>query len=159
VQIKSIEPIAVTFRERYDTTGIASTPPFPGMTETLEAVRVLGYELFIVTNKRIHPTRLLVDRLGVGPLFRGLFSPDAFEPAKPNKPAVVAHVLEAFGVDAKASAFVGDTMDDVNAAAAHGIPFVAADYGYGHLGEVEVPAAARLAALTELPPALRRLAS
>lgn len=54
--------------------------------------------------------------------------------------------------------FIGDSGEDAAAAAAHGLPFIAAAYGYGDAAQqASCPVAARIAALGELPALLKRM--
>lgn len=153
-----IESLFKTFRERYDATAVDTTPAFPGYLATLEAVRALGFATIIVTNKRIVPTRLVMEKQGGADRFDGVYSLDAFDPPLPNKVAVVARVIELHGITAARSVLVGDSVEDAAAADANGVPFVAAMYGYGNPDAGSHPVAARLAALADLPARLTALA-
>jgi phosphoglycolate phosphatase len=153
-----IESLFRTFRERYDATAVATTPAFPGYTETLAAVRALGFETIIVTNKRIVPTRLILERHGGSGEFTGVYALDAFDPPLPNKAAVVARVIELHGISTTRSVLVGDSVEDASAADANGVPFIAATYGYGNPDSGKHPVAARIGVLAELPARLVDLA-
>lgn len=154
----TIESLFVTFRERYDAIAIDATPAFPGYAETLAAVRAMGFETIIVTNKRIHPTRLILERQGGAADFSGIYALDAFDPSLPNKAAVVARVIEIHGITVARSVLVGDSVEDASAADANAVPFVAAMYGYGNPDSGKHPVAARLGVLADLPARLADLA-
>jgi phosphoglycolate phosphatase len=155
----TLDALAATFRDRYDAVAAANSPGYPGLHDTLAAIREMGYTLFIVTNKRIHPTRLILSHLGVMPLFAGVYAPDAFDPREPDKPSVVSRVIGLHGLDAAASILVGDSVEDARAAAANALRFIAADYGYGDPDEDGTVPAARIGALSELPATVRRLSA
>jgi phosphoglycolate phosphatase len=154
----TIEKLADSFRGQYDTTAVAETAAYHGYDETLDAVRAMGFALFIVTNKRIVPTRAIVARLGRGDRYSGIYSPDAHQPPLPDKIAVLADVVKRHGIDPARSAMIGDSAEDGAAAAASGMPFIAALYGYGKPETGGHPVAASIAALTDLPARLAALA-
>lgn len=164
-RISGIEPgarldvLATAFRERYDSVAGATTPPYPGLHEVLAQLRAAGFALLVVTNKRIVPTRLILDALGVTTDFAGVYSPDAVVPPAPDKTALVAIVLAAHDITPAESVFVGDTTTDAAAAAAFGIPFIAARYGYGDAAERGDPVAGTIDALADLPAAVAGLFS
>lgn len=153
-----LDALVASFRERYDTTAVEVTLPYPGYAETLAKVRQLGYEPIIVTNKRIHPTLLILDRQGGTDAFVGVYAPDAFDPPLPDKRAVVARVIEQHEIEVARSVLVGDSVEDASAAAANELSFIAALYGYGQSDTDQHPVAARLRALTDLPARLAELA-
>ncbi len=145
-----IERLAAAFRERYDTAGVAATRPYPGLVETLTVLRGRGHRLFIVTNKRIAPTRAILSRLDLAPAFEGVYALDAFDPPAPDKGATVANVLARHALVPDACVLVGDSAEDARAAHRHAIPFIAASYGYGAPLDAGVPVAAVLPELRHL---------
>ncbi len=146
-----IEALASAFRARYDAIAASATPAYPGMLETLHTLRRDGYALYIVTNKRIVPTRLILARLGVDALCDGVFAPDAVDPRARDKTELLGRVLEIAGLSAAATVCVGDSDIDARAAAAHGVPFIAARYGYGDPLAAGVPVAGVIARIAQLP--------
>jgi phosphoglycolate phosphatase len=154
----TIEGLADSFRGQYDTTAVAATAAYHGYDEVIDAVRAMGYSLFIVTNKRIKPTRAIIERLGRGDRYAGLYSPDAHHPPLPDKVAVVADLVARHGIDAARSALIGDSIEDAGAAAANGLPFIAALYGYGKPDSGAHPVAATIDKLADLPARLTALA-
>lgn len=153
-----LDALARAFRERYDAIAAAETPAYPGLGGVLDALRGSGFDLFVVTNKRIVPTRLILAGLGVASAFRGVFAPDAVDPRARDKTDLLGRVLAASGIHAATSACVGDSDIDARAAAAHSVPFIAACYGYGDPHGGGFPVAGSIARLTDLPAALARVA-
>ena len=152
-----LQAIAATFRDTYDTHGVLNTQGYPGLIETLQALGK-SRDSYVVTNKRIVPSRLIADRLGMTILMKGVYSPDALDPPAPNKAAVVAHVLRVHETAAEESVLVGDSVEDAEAAASHGMRFIAVSYGYGSpLDFTKVAPAATLDRLAALPAVLARL--
>ncbi|MBZ4193980.1 MAG: HAD hydrolase-like protein, partial [Candidatus Contendobacter sp.] len=70
----------------------------------------------------------------------------------------VGRLLAEQDLDTRRCWFIGDSGEDAAAAAAHGLPFIAAAYGYGDAAQQSrYPVAARIAALGELPALLQRM--
>lgn len=86
---------------------------------------------FIVTNKRLVPTRLLLDHFGIASLFEAVVASDAPVPFK-SKIEAVAWTIEKFQLDVATTLFVGDSQDDFEAATSNGLDFLPVAYGYGN---------------------------
>lgn len=128
-----IESVVDAFKQDYDTDGYRQTLAYPGIDEALRALHAGGNRLWIVTNKRIVPTRKILAHLGWDRLFEGVFALDSFSPSEPNKRVLVARVLHENGISVTAAMMVGDTLEDAEAARENGIEFRGAAWGYGAL--------------------------
>ncbi len=122
------------FKQDYDTAGYRSTEVFPGVAAGLAQLAAAGAHLFIVTNKRMAPTRKILDALGLARHFAGIHTRDETEPMAPSKAAVTQRVLERYGIDRGRACFVGDSDEDATAARENGLRFIHAAYGYGAAG-------------------------
>lgn len=151
-----IDHLAAVFREVYDTEGAMAADPYPGLDDVLDALAATGSRAFIVTNKRIHPARLIADRLGLTARLAGVYALDSYTPAAARKQVVIARVLAEHRLDATATVMVGDSVEDGEAAEANGVAFIAATYGYGSPLNAPRPAAV-IGELADLPAALMRL--
>lgn len=100
-----------------------------------------GARLFIVTNKRMLPTRRILEALGLAPLFAGIHTRDETDPPAPSKAAVTQRVLGRYGIDPAQALFVGDSDEDAAAARENGLRFIHAAYGYGAAGIAGRPGA------------------
>lgn len=108
--------------------------PYPGVRETLAALKARGRKLAVVTNKADRPTAKLLAALDLAPYFDAIVGGDV-----PFRKPDARHVhagLAALGVPAPDAVFVGDSPNDAKAARAAGVPFLAVPYGYAH-GPVE----------------------
>jgi phosphoglycolate phosphatase len=126
----ALEAMAATFKTNYDTEGYRHTAVYPGVDAALNALAQRA-TLYIVTNKRIHPTRLIIDHLGWAALFNGVYAQDAFEPPLLSKAAVIGEVLAKHGIDPADALYIGDRAEDGEAATANGLAFAWATWGYG----------------------------
>ena len=126
-----IEKLSEAFKRSYDTGGLLETLAYPGVDAMLAGLRAAGGRLHIATNKRIHPTRLILEHLGWGDCFDTVYALDLFSPRLPDKAAMIGRLLADHGIDAGAAVYVGDRFEDGEAAEANGLPFIAATWGYG----------------------------
>jgi phosphoglycolate phosphatase len=108
--------------------------PFPGVVAALESLRAAGARLAVCTNKPTDLSVLLLQQLGLAPLFAAIVGPDAAPAPKPDPRHLIAAVEGAGGRAARA-VMVGDSASDAGAARAAAIPLVLVSFGY-----TEIPA-------------------
>lgn len=133
-----LERLAGEFRHAYDHELLPETLAYPDIEAALAQVRSRGIEVYVVTNKRISPTRAIVRHLGWEAHFRGVYAMDAFQPALPSKAAVLKQVMADHAIDPALAAYLGDRAEDAEAALAAGLRFVRAGWGYGLPGSFTV---------------------
>ena len=127
----AVQPVVDAFRADYDTVGYRATKVYEGVVAMLDGLAEAGIALHIVTNKRIAPTRRILEHLGWTARFTGIYALDALEPAAPHKPALVAEVLRRERLAAARCWMVGDSAEDRRSAETNGLRFFAAAWGYG----------------------------
>jgi phosphoglycolate phosphatase len=130
-----IDTMSAAFREHYDLEGYRDTDVYPGVPELLSGLHDAAIPLYIVTNKRIAPTRLILEHLGWLDWFTGVYALDALEPPAAHKPALVAHVLTKHALAQESTWMVGDSSEDRRSAELNGLRFFAANWGYGSAGD------------------------
>ncbi len=106
---------------------------YPGVRETLVALRALGIKLALVTNKEGRYTSTVLKAHQLTPLFDRIVSGDTLPTKKPD-PAGIQSCLAAFGVPRQRALFVGDSSIDVATARNAGVAVWALPYGY-NMGE------------------------
>jgi phosphoglycolate phosphatase len=104
---------------------------YPGVRDILGWLLGSGFRLACVTNKAAQFTEPLLDALGIRHYFRVVVSGDTVPQKKPH-PAPLLHAAASLGVPAEAALFVGDSVNDVEAARAASFPVVCVTYGYNH---------------------------
>jgi len=127
----TVEALAAAFKAHYDREGYRGSVVIEPMPALLDALAAQGRELYIVTNKRLHPTLLILDHLGWRPRFRGVYALDALTPAATSKAQVLQHVVATQGLPAARCWYVGDRDEDAEAASAAGLPCLRVPWGYG----------------------------
>ncbi|MDE2198422.1 MAG: HAD-IA family hydrolase [Rhodospirillales bacterium] len=118
------------FLADYGANAAVATRPYPGVAETLAALREAGWGMAVCTNKPAAPARDLLAALGLAEFFTAVGGGDSFAVRKPD-PGHVLAVLAAAGGDAGRAVMVGDHHNDVAAARGAGIGCIFAGWGYG----------------------------
>ncbi|MEO8165302.1 MAG: HAD-IA family hydrolase, partial [Betaproteobacteria bacterium] len=123
------EDAAKSFLSHYATVLTRVSHPFPGVVDTLEALRSRGVKLACVTNKPVRFTDPLLQGLGLTKYLDLVIGGDSLPRKKPDALPLL-HVASAFGIDPAQLLMVGDSPVDVGAARAAGCPVVCVPYGY-----------------------------
>lgn len=126
-----LQELAQEFKDRYDSEGYRLTRVYIGIHDMLGVLRASGRQLLIATNKRLRPTRLIVEHLGWSEWFTAIGCLDMRQPAYPSKSAMLANLLADAGIAPAHGVLVGDTDGDARAAAACGLRYVHVAWGYG----------------------------
>jgi len=127
-----------SYRARYSAVGIYECTIYAGVAEMLDALRAAGFVLCIATSKRRDFAERVIDYLGLGGRFRGIYG------AEPgggldNKDDLLAHILLREAFSPERTVMLGDRLHDIHAAKANALRSIGAGWGYG--GEAELRAA------------------
>jgi len=116
------------FLEYYAKTICERSTPFPGVFETLKALKRAGAELNICTNKPGYLARPLIAELGLTFLFDRIVGGDEAPSSKPHQ----SHVYMAAGgqTRSKRIIMVGDSYPDIRSGHNAGVPTILMRYGY-----------------------------
>jgi phosphoglycolate phosphatase len=128
---------------------------FPEVESMLHEARADGWRLAVCTNKPVAAARLLLDALGIGPLFACIGGGDSFSSRKPDPAHLLGTIAMAEGRREQA-VMVGDHRNDIVAARGAGIHSIFAAWGYGE-PEMQNGAGAILATPSEVPAAAASL--
>jgi phosphoglycolate phosphatase len=144
------------FLEIYEANPVQLSRPYPGVPETLAALRRRRYRTAICTNKPQRATIAVLQGLDLLPLFDGIAGGDRFPVKKPD-PGHLLGLIAELGARAEASAMIGDNENDAVAARSAGVPLLLMRYGYARVDPESLAAEALLEHFAELPEALERL--
>jgi phosphoglycolate phosphatase len=156
VEPAEIPPLFERYRAYYLEHATRTTRPYPGVAETLAALRAGGHRMVVCTNKIQKPTLKILNDLGLAQFFDGVMGGDVTPARKPDP----RHLLAALAlIDGKASeaVMIGDGINDALAAKAAGMPLLIVDSGYGDIAAKDMGADLLLESFSEIPEALRRL--
>jgi phosphoglycolate phosphatase len=117
------------FLVHYDARLVAHTRPYPGMPETLDALRAVA-PLAVLTNKPQRATGRILGALELEAYFARVVGGDTPLGRKPD-PAGLLHLAEATGVPPDATVLVGDSPIDRETARRAGARICLARYGFG----------------------------
>jgi phosphoglycolate phosphatase len=113
----------------YDAHLVERTRLYPGVEETLEALRRAGAVLGICTNKRPETTAHILSEFGIAGYFGALVARGTVPEMKPH-PAPLLAAIHALGGRCDSAAMVGDSALDIDCARAARVASVAVAYGY-----------------------------
>ena len=131
------------------------TQPFPHLTDALDALRARGVALAVVTNKQERLANLVLLKLGLLDRFATVIGGDTLGAGRGKpKPDLLLAMVEHCGAPA---AFVGDSLYDVQAAQAAGLPVVACSFGYRQQPVADLGADTVIDSFAELVPAVEAL--
>ena len=140
--------------DHYEANITVHTRPFPGALDALDELAAMGVTIGIMTNKLEALAARILAELGLADRFACLIGGDTMGIGKPSPVPIQALVDRCGGGRA---AFVGDSIYDVQAARAAGLPVVACSFGFLMQPVGELGADAIIDGYGELIPALARL--
>jgi phosphoglycolate phosphatase len=155
------DPIAMPelferYRAFYLANATASTRAYPGVAETLGALRAEGYRMVVCTNKFQRPTMKILDFLDLARFFDGVAGGDVVPARKPDPRHLLAG-LALVGAGPEQAVMIGDGINDVDAAKAAGIPMLLLESGYGEIAASQLGGDRLLAGFGDIPEALAEL--
>jgi phosphoglycolate phosphatase len=103
--------------------------PFAGAAEGLRALHEAGLRIAVVTNKQQRFADALLRRLDLARSVDVVIGGDSCARRKPD-PEPLLFACGSLGVPPRLALMVGDSINDVQAARAAGIPVVCVSYGY-----------------------------
>jgi phosphoglycolate phosphatase len=126
------------FLDHYGKNIPGKSRPYPGVPEALDRFQRAGYVLAVCTNKTEAFSKSLLRSLDMAHRFAAICGQDSFAFRKPD-PRHLTETIALAGGDVDRALMVGDSVTDIDAAKAAGIPVVAVDFGYTerHVREFE----------------------
>ena len=144
-----VNAVKAQFRTCYDAGGFPATRPYPWVPAWIADLKRQGCHVYVATNKRWNPTRLLMAKLGWDELFDGYYTFDMFVDSERlagtlalprralSKAELLAEVMRLRGIDPADAVMVGDTKGDVASGASAGMYTIGCTWGYGTREELE----------------------
>jgi len=129
---------------------------YPGAVEALDALSARGAILCVATNKPTDLAVALFAAIGLSGRFAAICGPQSVSARKPDAAHIRETVLKAGGDPARAI-MVGDSVTDLDAARATGVPCILTTFGYTDTPAADLGADAVIAHFDALPEVIARL--
>lgn len=126
-----LDGLHARFLDYYQSNIAVHSRPYPGVVETLTLLRDAGTPMAVVTNKYEGLSRQLLADLKLDHWFGAVVGGDTLSVKKPD-PEPLFEACRQLGGDPRQALMLGDSITDVRAARAAGIPVVCVSYGYNH---------------------------
>lgn len=141
---------AAVFRTVYDAVCDAQTHAAPDLASTLERLRSRGLRMSVASNKPVHFSVRILERLAVLPYFDLVAGPETAGAIKPD-PAMLRACLHAMKTEAGDAVYVGDMALDAEAGRRAGIRVVLVAGGSGAPDELRDTGCPVIPRLSDLP--------
>lgn len=107
------------------------TTVYPGIPEALRHIQSNGTrrQMAVLSNKPVHPSRAIVEALGLGKFFTHVYGGNSFETKKPD-PLGIRAILKETGVSAGHALIVGDSSIDILTGRNAGLATCGVTYGF-----------------------------
>lgn len=141
------------YREHYLSHGALDSQMFPGIDVVLHTLHEAGLPISTATSKPETPATYILEHYGLTgdiDIITGA-SDDEVRSAKADVVEEALRRLDARGFDISRPVLVGDRLHDVEGAAAHGVPTIFAEWGYGSPAEAQGTIAQAATPLDLLP--------
>jgi phosphoglycolate phosphatase len=147
-----IDRFIVHYRDRL----VDESRPYPGVEDTLAALKRDGARMAVLTNKPEEMAVPLLRALDLTQYFEAIHGAGRYSYMKPD-PRVLHHVLDELGGDRGHAVMIGDSPTDVATARAGGIPVIVLSYGYSPTPPHELGADALIDGFSQIPTTVARL--
>ena len=125
----SLDKFVQSFIEMHDEQVIQHTQPYPDVIQVLKHLYSKNIPMAVATNKRLAPTKKLMDHFGWNDYFLSVECSDSQNQMR-NKDVMIQDIINQNQIF-QGSYFVGDTVNDGLSANLNQLPFIKACYGYG----------------------------
>jgi phosphoglycolate phosphatase len=109
---------------------------YPGVRESLQSLAARNISLAAVSNKNEALCRLILEELGIAPLFKAVCGGDTFAEMKPS-PLPLLNTVEQLALPPGSAVMVGDSINDIQAGIRAGITTIGCNWGYGAPEELQ----------------------
>ena len=124
------EATFATFREYYMHHSLDTTRPYPGIIETLEALKEQGCRLAVVSNKMMAATKELCQHFFAETIEVAIGENEAAGIRKKPAPDTVFEALRQLGGKKDSAVYVGDSDVDLETANNSGLPCISVLWGF-----------------------------
>ena len=142
---KAFSPVAETeldqleaaFRHSYDGGAWKMTNVYQGVKETISTFCNEGIPCYIVTNKPLLASKRILTYVEIAQFFVDIISPDSCQPTFRNKAEMIRYLFNQHNFAPENAFYIGDFVDDFQAAESCGLEFIGIESGYGTFPETK----------------------
>lgn len=127
---ETVATIITNFKNMYDTSSYPTTLFVAGAKELLRRAYEKKIKMFVVTNKRLVPTKRILEKLYSVEYFDDIVTSDSHEGVQ-HKRDMINYIIVQHKLELQNTVMVGDAESDIVAAHANGIASIAYMRGYG----------------------------
>lgn len=131
LNLDTIKRFIDAFKQHYDNEGYKKSILYDDVESILEILLKNKTNLFLATNKRVKPTKLILEYLSIDKYFNHIYCTDILDQKFKNKTDLIAHILKANPLELNETIMIGDTLHDGIAAEENNLDFALVEYGYG----------------------------
>lgn len=131
-----IDRAAGYFRERYSEKGLHEVALYDGIAALLYYLYTLGRNMMIVTSKPQVFAATILKRLGIEHYFKRIAG-SALTLVGETKASMLNRLLAEEKLEAGETVYIGDRVEDVEAATDNNLFMIAVSYGYGNIEDLE----------------------
>lgn len=150
--------VTAAFVRYYEADPVRYTTAFEGVAEVVARFDRMGLKQGVCTNKFETPSRMILSALNLMPPIADVAGADTFPVRKPD-PGHILMLLDRIGGRRDRAVMIGDSVHDVAAAHAAGLPAVLVSWGYTARPASELGADAVIERFDALPRALSDIAA
>ncbi len=128
---EKLDALVEDFKCEYDQGTCNLAKPYFGILTLLVDLKMASKNIYIVTNKRYHPTKQIISHLGWANLIDNIYTIDYPSKRFREKSQVIHQLLLDFSLKKEGTCYIGDRHEDWAAAATNGLSFIHVAWGYG----------------------------
>lgn len=128
---KTLDLLVSNFKSFYDLEGCLLSKPYPGISHLLDGLFQEGYSIYLATNKRLIPTKKIIQFLLWDGYFKATYAIDCQEIAFVNKSEMLKALIQDERIDIQNAVYIGDRHEDYLASQENHLNFIFVDWGYG----------------------------
>lgn len=133
MSVEQAQDALSVYRGHYNAGGLFDSSVYPGVGEVLARIASSGVPLSLATSKPESAATRVLEHYGLAQYFTVICgaSEDEVRSAKADVVEEALRRLTALDIDLSTPVMVGDREHDVHGAAAHGVPTIMVEWGYG----------------------------
>lgn len=118
------------YRERFGSIGLFENEVYPGIVETLQALKDCGYTLFVATAKPTVYAERIVIHFGLNKFFNRVYGSE-LDGKHSDKTSLISHILKQEALEPSRTIMIGDREQDTIGAKNNKIGGIGVLWGYG----------------------------